>query len=168
MLDPQDFALLTAACRWSVFFASRAPRPLFAAPGFLFQLSPTGLPAALVDPFLSRYEVLKHTPERLLQRTAERSQLRSSGGIVLCYALDEGGDIHAEPEQLPEQLLVYLHLPQSATYGRRLLRIDRSALYALVAPDRLLPFDLRFLPTLTSAADPSYDAGGAVAELRVH
>jgi|GEM_PF-3248832 len=167
MHDPQELSQLNAACRWSVFFAARAPRPLFAAPGYLFRLSQIGQPATpRSDRFLSRYEALKQAPEQLMQRTVESAPLSNGEAVVLCYALNGSGDIHAEPEQLPQQLLVYLHIPSSETYTRRLLCIDPSARQGLVLPDRLLPFDLHFLPDLSASAD--HDPSLAMSKKRVH
>lgn len=165
MHTPDELAHLITACRWSVVFASRAPRPLFASPGFHFQLTPAGLPLGFGDAFLTRYEVAKHPPERLLQRLAEHNNA-SHNGVALCYALDAQGDIHAEPEQLPAMLLVYLHLPASSTYCRRLLRIDRDARCAHVQPNQVLPFDLRFMPALNARRCGDVDL--ATSELRVH
>jgi hypothetical protein len=165
MHTPAEFTLLTTACRWGVLFASRAPRPLFASPGFHFRLSAAGLPRGCDDAFLTRYAVAKHPPERFLQRFADRL-VDPHGSIALCYALDEEGDLHAMSEQIPAQLLVYLHVPSTATYCRRLLRIDPDARRALVLPDRVLPFDLRFLPALNGRHQTDVDAFHA--ELRVH
>lgn len=165
MHTPDELAYLINACRWSVVFASRAPRPLFASPGFHFQLTPAGMPIGFGDAFLSRYEVAKHPPERLLQRLAERSSAPQNG-VALCYALDDAGDIHAETEQLPAMLLVYLHLPATATYCRRLLHIDRDARRAVVLPNQVLPFDFRFMPALSASV--VHDVDAVASELRVH
>lgn len=161
-----ELSLLNAACRWSVFFASRAPRPLFAAPAFLFHLSHHGVPTRAIDGFLTRYEAVKHTPDHILQRSvAARSA--PCDAVVLCYAIDALGDVHAEPEQLPARLLVYVRLPYTGSVSRRLLSIDPDARHAHIEPDQVLPFDLRFLPTLSAAGVPS-DTPLATAELRVH
>lgn len=162
-----ELSLLNAACRWSVFFASRAPRPLFAAPAFLFHLTPQGVPARAIDAFLTRYEVVKHAPDHLLQRSSAPRQPTPPSGVVLCYAIDADGDVHAEPEQLPARLLVYLHVPHLDSVSRRLLSINPDARHAHLEPDQVLPFDLRFLPTLSAAGAPP-EAPAHSADLRVH
>jgi hypothetical protein len=122
-LPLDDFA--AAVARVAAAQLRQAPRPLFANPACYFVADAFGVHASPKIRYLSRRDVVTHTPAQILRHLEGMPASAHGCRIVLAIATQLDGDVHSSSDPRPDCIQLYLaDVGQHAVYEARCVAIS--------------------------------------------